>query len=175
MNYAVIVCFDEKCESQIMKFTTALVENGINRYLIDNEIPPHVTIAAFSSDNSEVAKSIISKNINRFKSGRVVWCSIGAFNPNVLFITPLMNQYLYELNYECNSLFEENAQFELSSNYAPFSWVPHTTVAIDLNSEELNRSFSILQQEFKPFAGVSQKILLVQSKPFNIIAEWNLD
>lgn len=173
MKYAVILRFDEVTELKFLRLMDSIVMSGVNDYMLVNKVPPHVTVAAIESENLNQLTNIIEDISPNLMSGNLVWCSIGVFNPNVLFLAPVLNEYLIQACALVNkSLFKED--IKRTSNYLPYQWVPHTTLATNLTDQEINNAFLTVQKEFRPFSGKTTKVLLVQSIPFKIIKEWDL-
>ena len=42
--------------------------------------------------------SLFEETRDMFQSGEIIWCSVGAFFPNVLYLSPVLNTYLQELS-----------------------------------------------------------------------------
>lgn len=173
MNYAVILRLDEVSEKKILQMIEMIVAGGVNDYMSENKIPPHVTVAAMDTENLNQVISIMDGIVPKLSSGKLIWSSIGVFNPSVLFLAPVVNEYLLHTSKIVN---ESLSGYDIKclSYYLPFEWVPHTTVATNLNDQEVVAAFSSIQINFKPLSGHSTRITLVQSKPFKIIKEWDL-
>jgi hypothetical protein len=58
----------------------------------------------------------------------------------------------------------------LISNKVP----PHTTIAANLSSQELETAVLIVNDNFKAFEGYITKLALIQNKPRTDIKVWNL-
>ena len=81
------------------------------------------------------------------KSEEIYFTSISAFLPHVLYISPLLNEYLFKTQQFLYDGFKDIDTIKLSNQYKPYSWIPHTTIAKTLSQEELNKSFSTLQDK----------------------------
>ena len=42
--------------------------------------------------------SLFEETRDMFQSGEIIWCLVGAFFPNVLYLSPVLNTYLQELS-----------------------------------------------------------------------------
>ena len=106
-----------------------------NRFLIENKIPPHITIGAFHAAREEEAKllELVEDFARGQKAGSVQFVEVGDFNGKVLFLKPEKNLFLSEINKELHTLLLP--EFEKAENgyYLPDIWFPHTTLATRLN------------------------------------------
>jgi len=54
MEYAIVLYFDEDTEAKLNNLMEELACDKTNTYMIDNKIPPHITLSLFSS--SDIAR-----------------------------------------------------------------------------------------------------------------------
>jgi hypothetical protein len=73
-----------------------------------------------------------------------------------------------------NNLIKVVPRAENNSNYIPYQWVPHTTIATKLSTQELKTAFLVANDNFKAFGGYVTKLALIQNKPRTDIKVWNL-
>jgi len=57
------------------------------------DIPPHITIACFHTEELEKIINEVDMNISDIKAGSIIGASLGTFVPYVLFAAPVMNIY----------------------------------------------------------------------------------
>ena len=142
--------------------------------MVANKVPPHITVADFNcADLSNVINSLeVCKD--KIKRDFVYFASIGLFNPSVLFLAPVVNEFLVKSCERVNILINETTMINNNRNYLPCQWVPHSTIAAKLSSEELETAFSVTHNNFKAFGGYVTKLALVQNEPRHDIRVWNL-
>ena len=175
MDYAVVLYFNKETEDKIQTIISKVADSGVNSYMIDTKIPPHVTIGAFDSDYEEnILIDKININIHRFQCGDIFWASIGVFNPNVIFLAPVLTEYILFLNKTINQELKTITRVGDRGYYLPNQWVPHTAIAIKLNQIELSKAFAVVQEEFVAFAGKVNRLALAKCNPYNEIKVWNL-
>lgn len=173
--YLVSLYFDNKTTRKIQGFINRVSEKSGNNFMTDNNVPPHITIASFQTDEEDKVIEILDKRIREIKIGMITWASIGVFKSSVIFLSPVLNEYLHNLSiniYECISSLEN---IEISKYYLPFQWMPHTTIAKKLNREELMLGFQELNNNFTIFSGRVIKIALSRTNPIEDIIVWNLE
>lgn len=177
MEYALMLCFDQNTEAHFKNIITSISDSGVSSHMVDANIPPHITIATFDTENIDTVASEIDKNITNFKADNVVWVSLGTFIPSTLFAAPVMNEYLLNACISANTAIKAFSTYgEMGRQYVPYNWVPHTTLAINLTKDMLKKAFNIASQKFTPVMGKCNRLLLAEwkSNPYEIVETWNL-
>lgn len=172
--YLVSIYFDEKTDKHIRKLMKQVAEKTGNTFMNDNDIPPHITVAAMETRDEEKAISAIEEGLSNIEQGEVRFVSVGAFLPQVAYIEPVMNEYLYGLAVTLNEVLKDLPDTKISACYQPFSWLPHTTVGKQLSEEELRSAFEILQKHFVPITGKVVKIGIAKPNPHRDLKVWEL-
>ena len=157
--YLVSLYFDDKAAVRIESFINKVSEKSGNTFMTDNNVPPHITIASFQTNEEEKVIKILDERIREINRGIITWASIGIFKSSVNI-------------YEGISLIEN---ISISKYYLPFQWMPHTTIAKKLAKEELILAFEELEKNFNIFSGEITKIALSKTNPYEDIIVWNLD
>jgi len=174
LGYAFILCFDNDVESKFQNIIELIAESGISNYVTDTKIPPHISIAAFTTDNVDPIISKLDGHISDFKPGNIVWPSLGMFVPNVLFFAPVLNEYLLNACININRLIEPLSTVGERGMYLPYNWIPHTTLASKLDNDGLKKAIDITVKRFSFVAGKSNRLILVKSDPYEEIRTWDL-
>lgn len=172
--YLVSLYFDDEASRRIQRFINKVASKSGNSFMIDRQVPPHITISSFQTDEEKKVIEILDKRIKDIEIGRINWASIGVFKSSVIFLAPVLNEYLHNLSvniYESMSLVEN---ISISKFYLPFQWMPHTTIAKKLTKEELMSAFQELEKNFTIFNGMATKIALSKTNPYEDIIVWNL-
>lgn len=175
MDYAVVFYFDYATENKIQKLINRVANHCGNEYMIKTKIPPHVTVSAVKSDDENLLIYEVEKQIGSIESGDICFASIGIFNPNVIFLAPVLNEYLIN---SCNLLNEKLlvvSEVSDNGNYLQYQWVPHTAIATKLSKDELKKAFEIVQSEFNVFVGKTNRIALARCNPYKELKIWSLD
>jgi 2'-5' RNA ligase len=105
----------------------------------------------------------------------VTFHSIGAFEPYVLFVSPVKDECLTQLNallYE--SLLNSYEPAE-NANYLPDRWMPHCSLAVRLDAEQFAKAKAIESEIDLPFTARVTKIALAKCNPYNVMATWNIN
>ena len=173
--YLVSIYFDDSTHQKIQKYINKVAEYTGNSTMTDGCVPPHITISAFETLDEAKAIKALERAAARLKRDRLSWVSVGAFFPNVIYLTPVLNIYLHEMS---KVVYEELLKVDgikISSYYRPHGWLPHTTIGKKLTEEDMKVAFDVLQKSFGMFEGEVVKMGLAKPNPHRDIATWSLE
>ena len=173
MEYSLSLSFDKETETRFNDIITRLACSTVNHFMVDNKIPPHVTIAMFNTSEISKAEHAVHSHIQEFAQCELTWASIGTFVPQVLFAAPVVNQQLINACATANSVLEPVAD-SMNAYYQVNSWVPHTTLATKLTMEELTCAFEAASRMFTPLRGCANRLVLVECNPYRELHVWQL-
>ena len=173
--YLISIYFDEKTDKQIRKLIAQVAENTGNTFMQDNNVPPHITVAAIETRDENVAIEALEKCVQKLEQGKLRFISNGAFFPQVLYIEPVLNEYLHGLACEVNAAVKDLPETIVSPYYRPFSWLPHVTLAKQLSEEQMRMAFETMQKRFVSFEGTVTKIGIAKTNPHRNLKVWEFD
>ena len=173
--YLISAYFDEKTEKRIRSYMKQIAKYTGNTLMLDGEVPPHITIAAFRAPTAVCAREIFERASKGVCAKKVQWVSIGSFLPGVIYAAPVLNEYLHELSVLYNKEIMLQKEMWLDQRYLPFQWFPHTTLAKNLNEEQLRCAFEVMQKQFGPFEGTVKSVGLAKTNPYENLRVINLE
>ena len=174
LDYAVTLEFDKESEDKIQKIMDEVVRVTGCDYMKKAGIPPHVTLSVIQSDNEEALLSQMEEVAVRLKKGAVTFANIGIFNPLVIYLGPVMNEFLMD---GCRMVNESLLKYSQAGNhgyYLPNQWVPHAAIAVKLSPETLKTAFDVVQGMFTPFVATAEKIVFARAVPYEELRSWSL-
>jgi len=174
-TYAIVLYFDDTANKIIGNMIERTAALSGNSYMLDINIPPHVTLGCFfCGEQSDLLEKIESfaKNVTPFE---VTFNSIGAFEPYVLFVSPVKDEYLTQLNSLLHELLLNSYEPAENANYLPDRWMPHCSLAVRLNEEQFSKAKAIENETIFPFTTQVTKITLVKCNPYNEVATWKIN
>ena len=171
--YLISVYFDIKTENRIQSYINDVSFACGNGFMVDNQVPPHITISAFETMNEEKVVEVLENALSNIRQNKIEWVTVGAF-PTVIFIQPVLNEYLHNLSSTIYNGIRNVPDTKISKYYKPFSWLPHATIAKQLSEAEMKKAFDVLQKSFGMFEGKIVRIELAKKNPYRVIASWNL-
>lgn len=173
--YLVSLYFDEETNKKIQGFMKCAAENSGNTNMMDNNVPPHITLTAFESREREaVLIEKFDETLRGLSQGDIKWVSVAAFFPQVLYLVPVLNDWLHGLLEGVCCALVTCSDTQIQDCYRPFNWIPHTTVARRLSGEQMQKAFVALQESFVPFEGSVVRIGLSTGLPKRELKAWNL-
>lgn len=168
ITYAVSLHFSKDVNEIISAAVKDIAKTTGNSFIIENKIPPHITIGAFHGSKEKETRllQIVADFSKAQKSGIVKYKEIGNFNGKVLFLKPEKDEYLLKLNDEIHKLLL--TEFERGENgyYLPQIWFPHTTLATRLNQNQFTNALNAAQKINLPLDAKVCEIALYQCSPF---------
>ncbi|MPM63349.1 hypothetical protein SDC9_110229 [bioreactor metagenome] len=156
MNHAVELYFDESATRQINAVREQLSANGVP---IDAGTRPHISLALYEDLNQYELIERVSSFARHPCRLSITMASLGIFpsRESVIFFAPKGTPKL--LAFHADFLhFMEMYRPNLSPYYDVQSWVPHCTLGIHLNPDELTTAVRVLK-ELDPLpiqAGITQ-------------------
>ena len=172
--YLISIYFDDVTNKCISGYMKQIGKATGNKLMLDGNVPPHITIAAFHVESEVAAREIFFRREEDLKLGNVQWVSVGAFLPGVIYITPILNRYLHQLSEMYDEKISNTSGVSADYRYIPFNWFPHCTLAKRLTNEQLTAAFSVMQKYFVPFEGKITKIGLSKTNPYTELEVINM-
>lgn len=172
--YLITVYFDEQSNKTIQRYINKVSKYSGNHFMIDHNVPPHLTILSFQLNNEQEVINKLKDSINYLYSDKIFYVSFGVFLPFVIYITPVLNEYLMNISIELHKQLKQINNINFNNCYLPYNWLPHTTIAKKLNDEQIRQAFKILQKEFQPFQAKITRIALSKTNPYEDIISFDL-
>ena len=172
--YLVSIYFDEKTNKTIQSLIDKVAKSTGNYFMIEGNVPPHITVAAFETKREEEILCRLQTVTTNLVQGKLKWVSVGTFLPNVIFAAPVLNEYLQNMMQTIYSQMESVDETIMNPFYQPFGWMPHTTIGKLMIKEQMQEAFAVLQEQFVPFEGTVVKIGLAKTNPYTELALFEL-
>ena len=145
MYFAVTLEFDQESQNKMQEMIDEVARvTGCDRMKQEN-VPPHVTVCCLEGDNEAVLLSEMEEIASSISKSTLRFANIGVFNPFVIYLGPIMNEFLQNTCRTVNERLLQHAEVGNKGNYLPNHWVPHAGIAVKLTSEALRVAFDIVQ------------------------------
>ena len=102
--YLISAYFDEHVAKGLQRLIDNIAKETGNTYMIENNVPPHLTISSFETRKPDNLKEEFMK-LNKIGAGEINIFSIGQFLPYVMYATPVLDEYLMHLSNEVYDIF----------------------------------------------------------------------
>ena len=172
--YLISAYFDEKTNSILQRYINQISEKTGNRFMTDNNVPPHMTISSIEARSVDVLVPAFEELRENIKAGEIRFVSIGQLLPYVMYATPVMNEYLLDLSNRIYSAYDSIQETTISRYYKPLSWLPHVTLGKTLDRQQMQRAFQVMQESFAPFTACITEIGLAKVNPHEDVLRFKL-
>lgn len=174
-TYAIVLYFDDTTNKTIGNMIERTAALSGNSYMLDINIPPHVTLGCFFSDEQSDLPGKVESFAKSVTPIKVTFHSIGAFEPYVLFISPVKDERLTQLNALLHESLLNSCEPAENANYLPDRWMPHCSLAVRLDAEQFAKAKAIESEIDLPFTARVTKIALAICNPYNEVAIWKIN
>ncbi|MGG5735934.1 MULTISPECIES: 2'-5' RNA ligase family protein [Bacillus cereus group] len=178
--YAIIATFDCVFTNKVRE-----LQNELTNIIETNElagVEPHITLA----DYKELDVNLYTKRLEEFvvfqeNISTVTFPSVGTFLTNgTIFLAPNITDELLRLHHSYHDYFKTFHDNQ-KSYYVPGRWVPHCTIANQLNVNQFLGAIEYLYEKFEITRASIEKLKLIKVNYENgfaisssILAEYNL-
>lgn len=163
--YLISAYFDEQTSKTIERYSKQIAEKTGNTFMIDNHVPPHLTISSIEARNGQMLVEPVKELTKYLKKGDIQFVSVGMLFPYVMYVTPVLNEYLFDMSKQIYDVVSKIPMVSISKYYQPMQWLPHVTLGKTLTKEQMQIAFTIMQDRFAVFDGKITKIGLAKTNP----------
>ncbi len=178
--YAIIATFDRVFTYKIRELQSELTNIiGTNQLA---GVEPHITLA----DYNELDVNLYTEKLKEFVAfqeniAAVTFPSVGTFPTNgTIFLAPTITNELLRFHHSYHDYFK-TFHDNPNSYYVPEKWVPHCTIANQLNVNQFLGAIEYLYEKFEITRASIEKLKLIKVNYENgsaisssILAEYNL-
>lgn len=172
--YLISVYFDKRTNQVINRYIRQIAEKTGNHFMTGNHVPPHMTICSVEARQGEVLIPPLEELLGQLPGGEISIVSVGMFFPYVIYLTPVLNEYLLGLSQKTYEVVRNIPEASVNRFYQPLHWLPHVTVGKTLTREQMQDAFSVMQEGFAPIEGRIIKIGVASTNPHEDLMIWNL-
>jgi 2'-5' RNA ligase len=145
-----------------------LADGGAGDASLLSGLPPHLTLAEFNTDRlDDVAQSLSVLARTVLQPIPIRLASAGFFpgDPLVLYLAPIVDERLLELHRQVNGALEPHCAV-FSPLYREENWVPHCTLALELDQTAFAAAVQALVACFSPLESTATQLSIIACCPF---------
>ncbi|MGN0513440.1 MAG: 2'-5' RNA ligase family protein [Lachnospiraceae bacterium] len=172
--YLISVYFDEKTNLILQRYINKIAAKTGNTFMTDNHVPPHMTISAIEARSVQILKPVFIGLQGKIRQGKIKFVSVGQLLPYVMYVTPVLNEYLLDVSKQVYEAVKDIPETAVSRYYQPLSWLPHVTVGKKLDKEQMIKALGVLQEGFAPFDATVTQIGLAKVNPHEDVERFEL-
>lgn len=162
--YLISAYFDDESNKILQEHINRVAQATGNSFMLDNHVPPHITISAIEARSSEVLVPTFEELAGRIASDKISIVTVGQFMPRVLYVAPFLNEYLADLQRVVTNVYTDVPETTINKFYRPFSWLPHITIGKTFGTEQMVNAIEVMK-DFKPIDATIVKIGLSEVNP----------
>ncbi|MDF1699636.1 MAG: 2'-5' RNA ligase family protein [Planctomycetota bacterium] len=163
MPFVLELLLDESAAARVRTIWEDLAAAGLPHHGLELETAPHVTIAVFEDLDPIEARSAFASFAAEETPEPITLYNPAAFPTaeGVLFLAPVVTRGLLELHAGFHERFAALDQ-PVGEYFFPGNWVPHVTMGLGLDSEQLARGLAVLMAADLPIHGHLDRLELLE-------------
>ena len=163
MPYVVELLLDERAADEVRVIWKALADAGVPARYLEHDLAPHVTIAVFDELDAGRARDAFASFAAEETPEPITLYSPASFptEEGVLYLAPVVTRGLLELHAGFHERFAELDQ-PVGEYFFTGRWVPHVTVGLGLDDEQLAQGFRVLREARLPITGTLDRLQLFE-------------
>jgi 2'-5' RNA ligase len=174
MTLYVVLLFDEAGDQTVRIIWQALADQHVSDSAIKLNVPPHLTLGIIRYEDQQNFLPKLKAYADNLHQIPINMPHIGLFTSQntVIFLGVTVTDALYNLH---RQLYQTCVDFvEKDSLYTPEFWIPHVTLAVDLQTEKFPSALEVCQQFTLPITINANAIALVKSDNNEILAKYTI-
>ena len=151
MAYAVELNLELDIEAQIYDIWQTLKAARISSYMLDGSFRPHISLGVCEDIDRESYRASLESFANSVAPFKVWLPNIGMFMQEqaVVYIGVTKTRLLFDLHERFTRDFG-NCAINPNSHYHVNQWVPHITLAMEIDTANVSRMMDVIVQPVKP-------------------------
>ena len=170
--YLISAYFDTQAEKTINRYIQKIAAKTGNTFMTDHHVPPHLTISSVEARTGELLIPHVERLRGRLSQGVIQFVSVGMLFPYVIYLAPVLNEYLQGLSQQIYDAVVDIPDVGISKFYRPMQWLPHVTLGKTLTKDQMRIAFEVMQEGFAPFRAAVTGFGLARTNPHEDI--WRL-
>lgn len=169
-TYSISLFFDEEGQDYLNDLIKQVAHVTGNNYMVDNEVPPHITLGMFKTDNTHIDGLITIVEKVAKVSGEIKLRNLEAvtFRNKLLIIKPddcagsLLNLLNKELHTRCLQKFSPGC----NNLYIPEFFFPHIAIASGLTNIQMIKAIDYIKYKLHNVELQIKTISLARRHPY---------
>ena len=163
MPYAFELALDPASAAVVRRAWRELADAGIG-YVATSGARPHVTLGIWDGLDLERAEAELARFAAETSSVQLTFASVGLFPGVAVFLAPTVTVELLALHTAFHRRFARLGQAAWE-HYRPGAWVPHCTLATDLEPDRFGDALAIAARAPLPLESGLVEVGIVEFRP----------
>ena len=167
MPFAITLALDDAGATHIEALWRALSAEGVSSSMLALGYGAHLTLGLFAELDAELARQVLATVAAGRRALPITFAGLGLFKGprSVLFAGPVVTRELLDLHTALHEAIRTSAH----EHYRIGAWVPHCTLADDLDETRALEALRAVSQRWSPFKAMASRLELVEFTPVRII------
>ena len=176
MQAVLHIAFDEETDTFFRSLWQKVKGAGIPSPLLDRGATPHLTLSFGNEVNTKRLVPALSKILEDKPAPKLDFVSLATFSNDygVLFFAPIVTSELLALHREVEREMSRHAS-STNTLYQIGRWVPHCTLTMQLDPEQLREGFRLLSDVRLPISARGTRVRLLEFPSLELLASWQLE
>lgn len=105
--YLISIYFDDKARQIMQNYINQVAKATGNTFMLDGNIRPHITLCGFQTKNEDKVVNTLEGITDELTEGQMYFASLGVFKGQVIYIQPILNEYLGDLSKKIYNLYKD--------------------------------------------------------------------
>jgi len=165
MPHAIVLFFDEEQSSPINKIIKELAISNVATFMFEKSTA-HITLAIYDEIKGESSKERLKEFASKHKPAPFVFSHVGLLGSKSkgIIAAPIVSRQLLDFHKNFHDYFKEEGVQSWDS-YKPDFWVPHCTLAFNIDEKKIDDAFSICKKLILPLTIRSSSIGIMKFEP----------
>ena len=163
MPFAIELALDPESAASVRALWRRLAEAGA-RFMADSGADPHVSLVIWNGLDVERAVAEVTALAQDTAPIEVTFTELRTFGSEVVYLAPMPSRSLAELQAYVDHRLAPLGR-ERWPHYAPEAWVPHCTVAMDLDPATAAAARALASRITLPLPGRLERMAIVEFRP----------
>jgi 2'-5' RNA ligase len=172
MPYVVELALDAEAAAAVRRVWREMADAG-NEYMARSGVRPHVTFGIWDTLEHDRAEAELTAFAARTAPVRLTFASVGLFPGVAIFLAPTVTPELLDLHADFHRRWGGLGQGS-AGHYRPGGWVPHCTLATDLEPEQFGSALVIAGRVRLPIECRLVEIGIVEFRPLKQLVSHTL-
>lgn len=167
--------FEDSGDQIVRQLWSDLAENEVSTFMIEKPYVPHITLGGILDHKFEDMENQLMSFAEQFSPIPINMPFFGAFTSpfQVMFLGVTVTDDLHNFHRRFYEHCGDNIDLELL--YVPKFWIPHCTLAFQLDDSTLLKALDICRKQELPVETYINRLAIVESRTGEILFTLNLE
>lgn len=174
MTISIVMNLDARSDKNIRAMWDALTRGGVSPDCLIYDPRPHVSLAEFEEARLDALMDRVRSFAENHPPVPITFDHLGTFATEVgiIFLAPVITRNLLDVHSDFHATFRD---FHANSSfYQRDRWVPHCTLARNLDTDQFCRAIKVIRQFDLPFEARLESLGVIRHPPIEELGVLNL-